>query len=792
MPSSRFISPIRPIAAAMLSLVAAWAQAAPLAIDLPAQPLSTSIQQLSRQSGLSIGGNAALLEGKTAPAVHGTLEPADALRKLLQGSGLSVDFDGNKAVIRKAASVLKEVVVSSDAVAIPQEGSTEAGYKPQTAKTTGPWGDKQILDTPYSISVAPTELMENVIASNPNQIYQMLPNVQSYGSSSPYGDSVATFIRGFYVCNGSLNGMNASNNGCLDSLDPEELERIEVLNGADGFLYGGKSEIGGRLNYISKRPTTNRLTNLTVGNYGGSQYFAHADLGGPIDKDGRFGYRINAVTANGDTAVDHRKIKRNLISAAFDWKVTDDLLVQLNLAHREFKQNGLPTSFWPDTGLKLSDLPIPDAGKNYSQKWTSRELTVDRYGLDVKWTANNTLSFRAGVQSRTDDRAPFIYSPWSTLYANGTLEALVASIGPHKSTNKSGYFFTDANFDTGPLRHKLVAGFNAYFGEYSFTSDNWSSVMLTSSLNDPYVEKPVFDVVGSTPMYVARKTTYRSMMIGDQIQFSEKWSALAGINRTYISGGSIDKDGTKIAPFYEKWATTPTLSLIYKPRPWLTTYATYMEALTQGNIVSDFYKNANEVFSPKINKQVEIGAKANVDGMLLGAALFKINAPLSYEHYANPGDILKTLTQDGEQVNKGVEFSAVGKVTERLTVMGGATFFNAKQVKTSDPGMRGKVPAQIAEKMAKLYAEYQVPGASGLFLNGGVNWTDSFWADLENTDRLPARTVLDVGLRYETRINSTPVTGRLYISNLTNKSYWLANAALGEPRTVAFSLTTKF
>ncbi len=75
MPSSRFTSPIRPIAAAMLSLVAAWAQAVPLAIDLPAQPLSTSIQQLSRQSGLSIGGNAALLESKTAPAVHGTLEP---------------------------------------------------------------------------------------------------------------------------------------------------------------------------------------------------------------------------------------------------------------------------------------------------------------------------------------------------------------------------------------------------------------------------------------------------------------------------------------------------------------------------------------------------------------------------------------------------------------------------------------------------------------------------------------------------------------------------------------------
>lgn len=781
---------LRPLAALLLAC-ASSAFAAPVAFDQPAQPLQAAIEQVGKTGGVSITVDSQLVAGKQAPALKGTMEPGDALRKLLAGSGLGVEARGNSLVVLRVLDEkrLGEVIVRADAF---KEGSAEVGYKPTTAKTTGPWGDKPIQDTPYSISVAPTELMENVIASNPNQIYQILPNVQSYGSSSPYSDSVQTFIRGFYVCNGSFNGMNASNNGCLESLDPEELERIEVLNGADGFLYGGNSEIGGRLNYISKRPTPNRLTNLTVGNYGGSQYFAHADLGGPVDKDGRFGYRINAVTSNGDTPVDNRRIKRNLISTAFDWKVTDDLLVQLNLAHREFEQNGLPTSFWPDTGVKLSDLSVPDAGKNYSQKWTFRENTMDRYGLDVKWTASNALSFRAGVQFRTDEHAPFIYSPWATLYGDGTLESLVASIGPHKSTNKGGYLFTDANFDTGPLRHKLVVGFNAYFGEYSFTSDNWSSVMLRSSLGNPYVDKPVFDVVGSTPMYVARKTTYRSMMIGDDIQFSEKWSALVGINRTYISGGSIDKEGAKIAPFYEKWANTPTLSLLYKPQPWLTTYATYMEALRQGAIVSDFYKNANEVFSPKINKQVEIGVKANVGGMLLSAALFQIDAPLSYEHYANPDDILKTLTQDGEQVNKGVEFSAVGRMTERLTLMGGATFFNAEQVKTSDPSLRGKIPVQIAEKMAKLYAEYQVPGVSGLFLNGGMNWTGSFYADLENTDKLPARTVLDVGLRYEKEISSTPVTGRLYISNLTDKSYWLANGVLGEPRTVAFSLTAKF
>ncbi len=286
MPSLRLVFRVHPIAAALLSIGAAVAHAAPQPIDLPAQALTTSIQQLSRQSGLSIGGDAALLVGKTAPAVKGNLEPAVALHKLLAGSGLDVRFEDNKAVIgRMPVATLKEVVVKGQAPRV-MEGSAELGYRPETAKTTGPWGDKQILDTPYSISVAPTELMENVIASNPNQIHQLLPNVQSYGNTSPYGDTTAMFIRGFYVCNGTFNGMNASNNSCLGSLDPEELDRIEVLNGADGFLYGGQSEIGGRPNYITKRPTSERLTNLTIGNYGGDQYFAHADLGGWLVKKG--------------------------------------------------------------------------------------------------------------------------------------------------------------------------------------------------------------------------------------------------------------------------------------------------------------------------------------------------------------------------------------------------------------------------------------------------------------------------------------------------------------------------
>lgn len=169
MPFPRFAFPIRPIAAAVLSLAATFSHAAPVAIDLPAQSLTTSIQQLSRQSGLSIGGDASLLAGKTAPAIKGDMEPVDALRKLLEGSGLGVSFEGNTAVIGKTGPVLKEVTVVGDPLGAPKEGSADAGYRAETAKSVGPWGERKLLDTPYSMTVISEELIRNSVAGSTDQ-----------------------------------------------------------------------------------------------------------------------------------------------------------------------------------------------------------------------------------------------------------------------------------------------------------------------------------------------------------------------------------------------------------------------------------------------------------------------------------------------------------------------------------------------------------------------------------------------------------------------------------------------
>ncbi|MFV7791688.1 TonB-dependent receptor domain-containing protein, partial [Aliarcobacter lanthieri] len=74
---------------------------------------------------------------------------------------------------------------------------------------------------------------------------------------------------------------------------------------------------------------------------------------------------------------------------------------------------------------------------------------------------------------------------------------------------------------------------------------------------------------------------------------------------------------------YDKSEFTPTLSLMYKPFDYLTTYVTYIESLEQGIIVGTQFSNANEVLPPLVSKQYEVGLKYNLldDKLLLTSAL---------------------------------------------------------------------------------------------------------------------------------------------------------------------------
>ncbi len=742
-------------------------------INVPAQPMAAALNELSRQTGSQVLVSGALVERLSAPAVVGHLTLQQSLDRLLAGSGLFAVREGSTVVIRtaptgEAGKTLPQVVVTArrdvDATtALQQDGTAADGYQTKIVSSMGAFGSMNLQDTPFSISVVPRELMQNIQAQSPDDIYKLnastrttVPQVTSW--------SPAVNIRGFDGYNTAEDGLRRSYNHAAVL---EDKERVEILNGLSGFFYGAAAP-GGMVNSVYKRPTMERLNSVTVGNYGGSQAYVHADFGGRIDEAGRAGYRLNLVQQDGATAINDQKISRQLVSGAIDWQLSDRLLLELNGVYNRYKTTG-SSAYWYFDGVPHGS--APDARKLWSQPWIQDEFESKKFMGKLTYRINDNITLRGAYMRDYLDRLGVEHTVNSVATA-GSFEQIRTSAGHTKDIYDARSLLADISLNTGSVAHKFTVGYYMYSDKYWDSPDQANNGWQGPYTFDQptYVPKPNFPPRVSDPQYAGqdKNTNY---LIGDSITFNDKWSMLAGINHSTILSGT-----------YNKSRNSPSVSLIFKPMPWLTTYTSYIEGLEIGGTAPDGTTNARDVQPPMVSRQKEVGLKTTVGNVQLSTALFDIEKAYEFTDSSN------FYTQSGRQNHKGIEFNASGKLNGKWTVIGGVTALDAK-VKGSD--LDGKSPINVAKVVAKIYSEYELP-VPGLSLTGGLYYTGRQWADAANTDRLPAVTTADIGMRYATRVSGKPLTLRLNISNLADKSYWLNTYYVGAPRSIAFSAQVQF
>lgn len=808
--------PLAPIAMAVLwtaASVAAWTPALPALaqagtaaaaphhdFDIPAGPLDQALSRFGRQSGIAISVNAEMTQGRNSPGVRGSHSAQQALGLLLSGTGLqAVREPGGEYTLRglppaPGASRPGDVAQLSavTVTAATPDGGEQDGYAARSVSSIGPWEGRSLQDTPYSVSVVTADLIENVQATTPDQIFKMIPTTQLSWPAAQ-NDTPYVYLRGFLNGTPARNGLTGAMYG--HGTSTEDVERIEILTGLSGFLYG-PGNVGGLVNYVSKRPTPERYNAVTLGYMGDGNGYVHGDFGGPIDAAGRFGYRINAVAQDGDTRVDDFPLRKQFISAAFDWHVTDRLLLQVDGSYRDYHSGR--QAYWSlAPGADRPSADRLDPTRLWSQKWSFYDVESERLGTNLRWEASDALTLRAAYLDRRDVRT-YAFST-NTIQADGTYNQLSHITAPQDIRGNAWHAFADIGFRTGPVSHTLTAGYLATRATRYDRADGATSfpTLTGASLDAPsYVPEPSWPAYGNEERWNNSVNRQATWMIGDDIVFNEQWSMLVGLSRATIRNRARSEPAGPWRTAYKDSATTPTVSLIYKPVPSVTTYATYMEALEQGGAAADEFNgqpvaNAGEIMAPLMSKQVEAGVKAEVGGMLLTGALFQIDKGLQYYDLGNPAS--PVYVQEGRQVHRGLEFTATGRLTSNLTLVGGVTLLDASvKEQRQDPALEGKRPTGTAERMFKVYGEYRIPGVPGLTLNGGVSHIGSSYGDAMNTDRLPGYTLVDIGARYELEAGTYPVTLRLNVNNLTNKRYWVNSQYLGDARTVLLSASMKF
>jgi iron complex outermembrane receptor protein len=660
--------------------------------------------------------------------------------------------------------------------------------------TIGGWNNLRLLDIPYSISTLTSDMMKNLQVGSLNEVSKYMPSMQIEARGGlEVGRPQTRGFQGSVVECSRLDGLNIVS---TTAYPMEQFDRFEVLNGIAGSLYGPASPAGS-FNYASKRvkelPVNDASISyqtLGIGTY-------HADVGRRflIDDDATksFGFRANALYADGESFTEYSNLNRTFLSGAFDARY-DNLVIETHLSRYHYKQYGYPGGFSYAKNVELpADLDPTKIG--YGQEWAGMDLRTVTANATVKYTVGR-WQITAGVLSQTVDRG--MLNPGISVTADDSITyTLNAASAAGRFKVLSNRIAVNGLFNTGKVAHNLTFGTSGFI---------WSIYNSGASKNIPLGKAGIYSPrifpmpTGQIPPvdghYKGSKNTQQSLNIGDDIAFGKHFSAMLSMSYNIIDNESYSRTG-EVTSGYDDNGFCYTGSLLYKPVDNMTVYVTYSDVIQQGSIAPKGAANEDELLDPYRCKQYEAGYKASFGATGVGVALFDVSRPFPF---LDSEDNVYKL--QGIQENMGVEVYG-DAVFKRLHALGGITFLNPKLKDTGIEATSDKDVVGVPKIQANLFVEYQVVG--GMSLNANIHHTGSKAANDINTLTIAQYTTFDLGLRYSLSFVRTRIIWNLQATNLFNTRYWASifpgsingngnsySAFLGSPREIKASMRILF
>ncbi|RQO61586.1 TonB-dependent siderophore receptor [Variovorax sp. KBW07] len=787
------------LGAAAAGIGPAWAQTAPAVQPTgPSRPyaiaagsLDSVLGRFGREANVMIAIDPTLTQGLESPGLQGSFSVPEGLGRLLAGSGLEA-LPGASGGWR-----LRKATGTAAGAQAPTPQGAEAATGPALAPVivsarrerlydvqdvnAGALGIRSLQDLPFAVGSYTVDTIEAQRARTALDVLRNDPSVTPTSGFSSF-DGVA--VRGFSA--NSFN--NVRRDGLLanvySDVPLENKERVDVLKGLSGFLYG-VGEPSGIVNYVVKRPTRERFASVTaeVRSYGGR--YAAVDAGGPLNEGGTVGYRFNAATEKVGDFTHFGDLKRDFLSGAVDIKINRDALLQLDFdwQKKSLAASGMIGPRSDGTVLAASRFdPRTLVGQPWGQYKTDAWNIGARldYALNSNWDLTAQLGFSRSKRNALFFNASQIAPNGDVLKGNTRYEA-----EPYPTA--AGQVFTTGRFKTGTVGHEAVIGYS-YSSLQSPDGDYQRFPQLIGNVFRPlpYLQPYLSDNT-HLPASTARQS---SVFVSDTLSFTPQWQLLVGARHiSYASDIGSKYDGT---PKYTTRVTVPTLSAMYKPSERTTVYATYGEGFEQGAYAPSYAENALQKLGPIKSRQYEIGVKSRVlDGLMVTAAAFDMDKPLQA---VTPSDNI--FRQQGRQRHRGVEFTANGEITPQLSGIAGVSWLDAEQRDTGDATLEGRRPSNVARFQANVFLDYRLTSVPGLSFNTGIYHVGNRPLDRANTMIVPGFTRWDLGAAYVTKLMGKSSVIRLSIENVANRRYWSSvnygGVTQGNPRIVRLATTVNF
>ncbi|WP_312994554.1 TonB-dependent receptor [Achromobacter animicus] len=687
------------------------------------------------------------------------------------------------------ATTLQPVTVTAGALGDGDLPPVYAGGQVAEGARLGLMGNQSVMDTPFNVTSYTSELIKNQQARTLADVMANDPSVRFTTSS---GHAYENFrIRGFDVNQNdvAINGMYGL--APMGRTPVEFVERVEVLKGPNALFSGmaPSGAVGGTVNLVTKRATDTPTATFGV------DWLSDGQLGTTIDAGRRFGTRnewgarVNGSFSDGATTLDGQSRKREFLSAGLDYRGSA-LTASIDAYHsQESFTGGTPAMFW------FASPVVPVAPDPRINQFSTAYGSIQSNAVvgQAEYRFNEHVSAFAGVGRRDSDQSGLI---------NGTHARQIQPNGDFTGQIVGQRAYTDATtaegglrtrFKTGSVGHELVL--QASYLKLEDGSATGPASVFRSNIYNPIT--PVMPALPGSPPKTS-ENTLTSLALVDTMSFlDDKLRVTGGVRNQRVKTSNFDKTG-KTTARYDEDAVTPAVAVVVKPwGPDLSFYANYVEGLSKGDSVTDTTAtNFGEVFAPYKTKQKELGVKWNAGTFTNTLALFEIDKPMLVTEGSTAQP---TYADGGEKRVRGVEWNTFGEIAQGVRVLGGVTYTQGTQVKTSYGRYNGNTAVGAPRWQVNTGVEWDTPWVPGLTLTGRVQATSRQYADSANNIEIPGWGQVDLGARYATKVNGRDVVLRLNVNNVFNKYYYAGIfsdttpiATLGPARSVMASAAITF
>lgn len=619
-----------------------------------------------------------------------------------------------------------------------------------------------LLQTPASVGVVTNWLIGE---QGSTVLGEALQNVSGVNVQTQSGVADFFVVRGFDSIANGLVMVDGAAEPEISFYQLYNIERVEVLKGPGGFLYGG-SPLAATINMVRRQPEPAGF--LTLGLTGGS-FGTH---GGNLDWNSgggdAFGFRLNGLWQESDGWRDMPN-EVSAVNPGFTWRPDETSALHVNL---EF----LDTSFAPDSGLPIvsgfftptgiSEVADVPRERSYQSPYDFSDQETRRAQIDYEKQLSANVSLR--------DKAYYRRLDWDTASAifNGvlpTVEGLAVSRSLILLEDRQEFLGNQLEAviaaKTGNVTHQILAGVEAARLEDRFTLD--VGFLPDISLNIPVetAQGPVFLIPGQSQAGDTSSLVI-STYLTDQIALSERFQVLVGARFD-----SIDYEDEATATERSFSQVSPLLGLTWSPAPSFSLYA---------NTGRGFAPPSSRVVGkrePEESEQVEAGLKANLWGGKAQTTLAVYE--LTRENVAIP-DRTGITRQTGTQRSRGVELELAAEPLPRLRTFFSYAWTDAELTRFAEMVLvgfnpqpvfatidrSGNAPAFAPEHIANLWVSRRFGSGFGAGV-GGRYLSEQFIAE-DNAFELDSTFTLNAALLYELSDWSLG----LHFENLTDEEYF--------------------